>query len=313
MNRVSTAGNYATVLANLMTAQNSQMYFGNQVATQKKGSDLKSFATSADTLTAMHTVQARLKTYQEQNNVIADRLSSQDTALNQATDAATAIRQAMMDALATGHADTMMQDIQAQMSIAVEGMNARYNGKYLFAGGQVDTKPVTATSLSDLTDPPPPAAPLDVSTFFKNDDYKIQNKLDDSTTVTTGVLASDIGGQMMQALHDLQNSSLGPFTGQLTPAQTQFLQGEVARWDTLRQNMTTLTAANGMIQKRVDTSKTNVVAQDTTLTGMVGDITDADMAQAASQLQMAQMAVQAAAHVFQTLQSSSLLSVLPAG
>jgi flagellar hook-associated protein 3 FlgL len=312
MNRVSTAGNYATVLANLMTAQNSQMYFGNQVATQKKGTDLKSFATTSDTLTAMHTVQARLKTYQEQNNVIADRLSSQDTALNQSTDAAKAIRQAMMDALATGHADTMMQDIQAQMSIAVEGMNARYNGKYLFAGGQVDTKPVTATSLSDLTDPAPPAPPTDVSTFFKNDDYKAQNKLDDSTTVTTGVLASDVGTAMMQALHDLQNSSLGPFTGQLTTAQQQFLQGEVARWDTIRQNMTTLTAANGLIQKRLDTSKENVVAQDTTLTGMVGDITDADMAQAASQLQMAQMAVQAAAHVFQTLQSSSLLSVLPA-
>jgi flagellar hook-associated protein 3 FlgL len=45
---------------------------------------------------------------------------------------------------------------------------------------------------------------------------------------------------------------------------------------------------------------------------MVGDITDADMGQAATQLQMAQMAVQAAAHVFQTLQGASLLSILPA-
>jgi flagellar hook-associated protein 3 FlgL len=313
MNRVSTAGNYATVLANLMTAQKSQMFFGNEVATQKKGSDLKSFATSADTLTAMHTVQARLKTYQDQNSVIGDKLASQDTALNQVTDAAGAIRQAMMDALATGHADTMMQDIQAQMNIAVEGMNARYNGKYLFAGGQVDTKPVTATSMSDLTDPPAPAPPTDPTTFFKNDDYKMQNKLDDSTTVTTGVLASDIGTPMMQALHDLQNSPLGPFTGTLTPAQQTFLQGELSRWDTIRQNLTTMTAANGLTQKRLDTSKQNVDSQNTTLTGMLGDITDADMAQAASQLQMAQLAVQAAAHVFQTLQSSSLLSVLPAG
>ena len=313
MNRVSTAGNYATVLANLMAAQNSQMHFGNEVATQKKGSDLKSFATTADSLTAMNTVLARLKTYQDQNNVIADRLSSQDTALNQVADAATAIRQAMADALATGHADTMMQDIQAQMSIAVEGMNARYNGKYLFAGGQVDTKPVTTNQMSDLADPPPPAAPLDVSTLFKNDDYKLQNKLDDSTTVTTGVLASDIGTPMLQALHDLQNSPLGPFTGPLTPAQQQYLQGEMARWATIRSDLTTKAAANGLIQKRVDTSKQNVVAQDTTLTGMIGDITDADMAQAASQLQMAQMSVQAAAHVFQTLQSASLLSVLPAG
>lgn len=313
MNRVSTSGNYATVLANLTKAQQNQMYFGNEVATQKKGDDLKSYASTADTLTAMHTVQARLQSYQDQNTVIADRLSSQDTALNQVTDAAGSIREALANALATGSSETMMTDIQAQVAGAVEGMNSRYNGKYLFAGGQVDTKPVSLNSMADLTDPAPPAAPVDVSTFFHNDSYKMQNKVDDSTTVTTGVLASDVGAQLLSALHDLQNSPVGPFNGPLTPAQQTWIQSQLSTWDGLRSNLTTMTAANGLNQKRLDTSKTNVVAQDTTVTGMIGDITDADMGQAATQLQMAQMAVQAAAHVFQTLQGASLLSILPAG
>ena len=312
MNRVSTSGNYATVLANLTKAQQSQMYFGNQVATQKKGSDLKSFSATADTLTAMHTVQARLKSYQDQNTVVADRLSSQDSALNQVTDAAGSIREALANALATGSSDTMMTDIQAQVSSAVEGMNARYNGKYLFAGGQVDTKPVSLNAIADLTDPAPPAAPVDPSSFFHNDDYKMQNKIDDSTTVTSGVLASDIGTQMMSALHDLQNSPVGPFSGPLTPAQQDWIQQQLGSWDKIRSDLTTATAANGLNQKRLDTSKSNVVDQDTTVTGMIGDVTDADMGQAATQLQMAQMAVQAAAHVFQTLQGASLLSILPA-
>lgn len=313
MNRVSTSGNYATVLANLTKAQQSQLYFGNQLATQRKGADLKAYATTADTLTAMHTVQARLKSYQEQNTVIADRLSSQDSALNQVTDAAGAIREAMANAIATGSSETMMTDIQAQLAGAVEGMNSRYNGKYLFAGGQVDTRPVSLTSMNDLTDPPSPAAPVDVSTFFHNDNYKMQNKVDDSTTVTTGVLASDIGTKLMTALHDLQNSPVGPFTGKLSVAQQNWLQGQLGTWDGLRSDLTTMTAANGLTQKRLDTSKATVVSQDTTLAGMVGDITDADMGQAATQLQMAGMAVQAAAHVFQTLQGASLLSILPAG
>jgi len=111
VNRVSTAGNYALVLANLTKAQQSQMYFGNQVATQRKGSDLKAYSATADTLTAMHTVQARLRSYQDQNTVVADRLSSQDVALNQVTDAAGAIRQAMANALATGSAETMMTEM----------------------------------------------------------------------------------------------------------------------------------------------------------------------------------------------------------
>ena len=305
MNRVSTAGNYALVLANLTRAQQSQMYFGNQVATQKKGSDLKSFATTADTLTAMQTVQARLKTYQEQNSVVADRLSSQDTALNQVMNSARGVREALANALATGSAETMMTDIKAQMATAIEGMNARYNGKYLFAGGQVDTRPVSLSSIDELTDP------VNVADFFHNDDYKVEAKLDDSTKVTTGVLASDIGAAMIEALRTLQNSPVGPFSGKLTNDQQTWITQQLASWDEIGSDLTTLTAANGLVQKRVDTSKQNVVSQDTTVTGMLGDITDADMGQAATQLQMAQMAVQASAHVFQTLQGASLLSLLP--
>jgi flagellar hook-associated protein 3 FlgL len=309
VNRVSTSGNYSTVLANLTKAQQSQIYFGNQVATQRKGSDLKAFASTADTLTAMHTVQARMKTYQEQSRVIDDRLSSQDVALNQVTDATGSIREAFANALATGSAETMMTDIKAQLATAIEGMNSRYNGKYLFGGGQVDTRPMSLTSMDDLNDP---GGTLDVATFFHNDDYKIQNKLDDSTTVTTGVLASDIGMDMMNALKDLQNSPVGPFTGKLTLPQQDWIQQQLATWDGIRSDLTTMTAANGLMQKRVDTSKENVVSQDNTLSGMIGDIVDADMGTAATQLQMAQMSVQAAAHVFQTLQGASLLSILPA-
>ncbi|MDB5448676.1 MAG: flagellin, partial [Phenylobacterium sp.] len=176
MNRVSTSGNYAAVLANLMRAQQNQLFYGNEVATQKKGTDLKSFSTTADTLTAMNTVKSRLQTYQDQNSVVADRLSSQDTALNQVTDSAGSVRTAIANAIATGSAATLMEDVKAQLSSAVEGMNARYNGKYLFAGGQVDTKPVSVTAITDLNG----AAP--VSGFFANDSYKLQNKLDDSTT-----------------------------------------------------------------------------------------------------------------------------------
>lgn len=306
MNRVSTAGNYATVLANLTAAQKAQLYYGNQVATQKKGTDLKSYATSADTLTAMKTVNARLKTYADQNTVIADRLSQQDVALNQITDSAQSIREAIANALSTGHADTLMQEIQANMASAVQGLNAQYDGKYLFGGGQVTTQPVTLSQLSDLS---PPAT---VDDLFKNDNYKMQNKLDDSTTITSGMLASEIGGPMLQALQNIQSyiDANGPISGALTEDQISFLQGQLSTWDTVRSDLTTQTASNGLLQQRVDESKDSVAGQTTTLMGMIGDIVDADMGMAATQLQSAQLAVQAAAHVFQTLQGSSLLNVL---
>lgn len=305
--RVTTPGNYAAVLANLLSSQQRLADAGDKVSTGKNGTDLKDFAKNAELLTGMRTLQARLQTYKEQNTQVADKLQTQDTALNGVATAAQNIRKIMSDALASGRVDTLVEDIQAQMSDAVENMNARYNGQYVFAGGQIDTRPVTATQLSDLQ---PPAV---VSSFFQNDNYKAQAKLDDSTNLTTGVLASDIGTaflNQLQTFQQFQTGASGPFSGQMTAAQKTFLEGQLSSWDTIRSNVTDLVAQNGNNAKRVDTVSTDVGNRSTSLEGMLADITDADMGAASAALQQAQLSVQASAYVFQSLQSSSLISLL---
>jgi flagellar hook-associated protein 3 FlgL len=200
-----------------------------------------------------------------------------------------------------------MTDLNGLFKNAVQGMNTSYDGKYLFAGGQINTQPVTATSLADLT-----AGPA-IATFFHNDDFKAQAKVDDSTTVSTGVLADDLGTNMMNALKTIETfheGAGGPFSGQLTDAQRTFLQNQLAGWDTIRSDLTLTTAQNGLNQKRVDDVGQSLVARKDTLTMMMGDITDADMAKAAGDLQAAGLAVQASAQVFLSLQNTSLLNVL---
>jgi flagellar hook-associated protein 3 FlgL len=305
--RVSTTGNYASILSNLMSAQLRQFDANERVSSQKNGNDLKDYAKKAETLAAMRVVDRRTKAYQDQNGLIADKLTNQDQALNQVTDAAAQIRQTIADALATDRADTLMTDLNGLFKNAVQGMNTSYDGKYLFAGGQINTQPVTATSLADLT-----AGPA-LATYFHNDGFKAQAKVDDSTTVTTGVLADDLGTNMMNALKTIQafhEGASGPFTGQLTDAQRTFLQGQLAGWDTIRSDLTLTTAQNGLNQKRVDDVGKGLIARKDTLTMMMGDITDADMAKAAGDLQAAGLAVQASAQVFLSLQNTSLLNVL---
>lgn len=305
--RVSTAGNYSAVLANLMAAEARQTDAGNRVATQKNGSDLKAYANKAEMLTAMRTVSARLGTYQDQNTVISAKLNTQDQGLNQLADAATATRQAISDALASDRGDTLMQELDSQFHNAVDGMNTRYDGKYVFAGGQIATQPVSATSMADLTSGPP------LASFFQNDQFKVQAKISDGTTVTTGVLASDIGTGLMtdlQTIEAFHQSGSGPFSGQLTPAQRTFLQGQLAGLDATRAAATQVTAQNGLLQQRVTQVKTDLVVQSDTLTGMIGDITDADMAKAATDLSSAQLSVRATAQVLSVMQQSSLLNFL---
>lgn len=307
VSRVTTSGNYSAILGNLMAAQERQLQAGNKVATQKNGQDLKDYAKSSELLTAMRTVQTRLQAFQDQSNLLTDKLQTQDTGLVRVKDAAAAMRQIFSDAIASGRVDTLVEDVQAQLSNAVEGMNARYGGKYLFAGGQVDTRPVTAVSLTDLTAGPP------ISSFFQNDQFRVTAKLDEATTVTTGLLASTIGTDMLTAFRDFQafnEGANGPFVGQMTDAQRTFLEGQLQIWDDVRSDVTNIAAYNGTNQKRLDTVADDLESRQNALAGMLGEITDADMAQAAAELQTAQLSVQSAAYVFQALRESSLLEIL---
>lgn len=308
MNRISSAGSYSAILANIQGAQQRQVEAGNQVSSGKIGTNLKDYANKAEVLTAMQTVDARLTTYTDQNKVVANRLAMQDLALNRVADAADATRQAIANALANDNATTLMQDLAAQFGNAVGGLNAEYDGKYLFAGGQVNTKPVSATQLSDLT------APLaTIAGQFHNDTYVAQAKLDDATTISTGVLADQLGTNMMTAFQSLEafhQGASGPFSGALTAAQRTFLEGQLATWTSVHTSLTTATAQNGNNQARVDTVQKTIDNQQINIKSILSDTTDVNLAEASTRLNLAQQSMQAAAHAFRTLQDSSLLNYL---
>jgi len=308
MNRISSASSYSAILANIQSAQQRQVEAGNQVSSGKIGTNLKDYASKAEVLTAMQTVDARLTTYTDQNKVIASKLQIQDLSLNKVADAADATRQAIANALANDNATTLMQDLQAQFSNAVGGLNAEYDGKYLFAGGQVSTPPVSATQLSDLT-----LAPGIIANQFHNDTYVAQAKLDDSTTVNTGMLADQLGTNMLTAFQSLEafhQGANGPFSGQLTAAQRTFLEGQLATWTTVHSDLTTATALNGNNQARVDSVQKNIDSQQLNIKTILSDNTDVNLAEASTRLNLAQQSLQASAQAFRTLQDSSLLNYL---
>jgi len=105
-------------------------------------------------------------------------------------------------------------------------------------------------------------------------------------------------------------SGSGPLNGVLTPAQRTFLEAQLATWDSVHTGVVNLAAQNGMTQQRLESVTTDLGARQNTLAGMMSNITDADMAKASSDLQLANLSFQAAAQVFQTLKNSSLLSLL---
>jgi len=309
MDRISTASAYSQALNNLMQAEMAQTTAGQQLSSSEKATDLDGYGAGAETLTAMQATQTQVTGYLNNTQALSAKLSTQDSALNEVAGAATSAVQSITQALASGNGTTLMQQLQDAFGSAVEGLNTSYNGEYLFAGGQVNTQPVASTTLAQL-----PSAPS-IPGLFSNDQRVATAQLDQNTSISTGFLANQVGTPLFTALQNIaayDQGPNGPLTGTLTQAQSTFLTQQIASLNTVQTNLNNVVAQNGLAQNEVTAAQTELTSRQTMMQGLIGNVTDANLAQASTNLQQAQLSIQAAGQVFQALNNSSLLSSLGA-
>ncbi len=307
MDRVTTFSAYNSVISNLMQAEVKQNQAEIQVSSGKIASDLKGFGVNAEALTAANTLKTRVDGVVTGLKNLGVKLDSQNLALTEVSAASQGARTAIANAVASGSGAGLMTTLQSYFGQAATSLNAQFNGHYLFAGGKVDTPPVAIQTLAGLASPPPGGV-------FQNDQLAATSRMDESTTVQSGMLASNIGTNLFNAFASVQafdQGPGGPFSGQLTQAQLNYLTSMLPTFDSVGQGLTNTVATNGLLQARVEQAQSTQEDRQTTLETMIGGITDVDMAEAASRLSQSQVAVQASAHIFASLQNSSLLSILP--
>mgnify|MGYP001578195723 FL=1 len=305
MNRVATFGNYQSALLQLMAAQSRGEEAQNKVNTKKNATDLVGFGRGSETISAMKSSQTRIQGFIDTAKTVADRLTTQDLAMDRVADAATAARLAIANAIAAGRLDGLMSELESQFQVAQDGLNTKHQGKYVFSGGAVDQRSVDVADLTALT-----ALPA-TTDAFKNDQLRQSSWLDETVTMDTGFLASDIGQALFDVFRDVQVFHQGtPLTGQMTDAQRTFLTTQMTRFESAAKGVIDIQAQNGAKQNRVDqlieSQETRKISIDTILSGK----TDANMAEAVTELEMAQIAIQASAQVISQLRQVSLLNYL---
>lgn len=304
MTRVSTYGNYQSALLDLMSAQTRAQDAQERVSTQKNATDLVGFGRSSETLTALKSSQARIQGFIDTGEVVAARLGAQDLAFSRISDGAGGAREAIADALSSGRLDGLMLELQTQFQIAQDGLNTKHQGRYLFAGGNTDAAPVEVMTMADL-------AATSVASAFTNDRLKQASRLDEGTTMETGFLADEVGTALFEIFRDIQTyHQTTPINGQGTETIKAFLATQLSRLDAASADVTNLAARNGSMQNRVDAILKSQDEQKTSLEELVSDKTDADMAQALTDLQLSQVAIQASAQVINQLRQTSLLDFL---
>ncbi len=308
MNRISTAGNYQSALLNLMSAQQQQNDAQNRVSTRKNATDMAGYGRVSESLTAMKSAQARVQSFADAGKGVADRLSMQDLALTQVGDGVNQARAAIANALAADSSLSVMQTLQAEFQTIQNGLNSKYHGNYLFAGADNAQVPVKVGSMAAL------AAAPDVASTFGNDGIATVSRLGETSTLQTGFLASDIGTETFEIFRAIQNynddPATGPLTGKLTEAQKVFLTDQMGRLEKASVQIVDVIARNGAMQKQVDSINESNEAQVASLEELLSNKTDADMLKAATDLQFAQIAVQASAKVVSQLNQVSLLNYL---
>jgi flagellar hook-associated protein 3 FlgL len=238
----------------------------------------------------------------------SNQANLQDSQLTQLSSLASQLQQDVTTAVANGNGGTLMSQAQSIFNQAVQILNSQdANGNYLYSGGNANTPPVSTTSLSQLMALPSAAQ------AFTNGTEKTSVKVGANQTVQVGVLASDVGTQLMQSLQDIANfnaGSTGNFGAQLTSTQSTFLSGEIPNAQTAAQTINQASGSNGEVYQELQAAQTQQSTTSTLYQGFASDIQNVDMATAATNLSENQTALQAALEVTAQMGQLSLLNYL---
>ncbi|MFN7128339.1 MAG: flagellin [Brevundimonas sp.] len=320
MTRVATFGNYQSALLNLMSAQNRAEQAQQRIDSGTIATDMSGYGRGAEQLTSLTSTQARLDGFIGAGESAAARLSAQDLAMNRIYDAGSAAREAIANGIAAGNITNMMTELGLQYQTVQSGLNAEHQGAYLFGGGRGDAPPATAQTMAALA-----AAPSTASTFA-NDDLKQKSRIDENTMVETGFLANEIGGPLTEVFRNMQAyqngtpviiggvtytpTGPGTLTGQPGANVVAFLTAQMGEFDKANQGLTNQTAKNGLVQNQVEAALDAHESQKLALDKLMTDKAGYDPARAITDLQAAQVAIEASAQVINSLRNTSLLDLL---
>lgn len=310
IDRVATNNQAQYLLSQIMQANVALNNSQAQVASGKVSTDYAGIGNKTAMLEAARSASSRADAYQSATQLALTQVDQQDTQLTSVSGLADQLRQALTDAVANNDGSTLMDTASGIFDQLKQILNTQdSNGNYIYGGNNDNTPPISANSLSDLT------SLSSASDAFANGSVARSVTVADGETVKIGVLASDAGQQLMQALKNVadfnagSNGNLG--TG-LTQAQSDFLSGQIQTATDAGRDINNVAAANGNVYSQLQDASSQQQSLSTLYKGFTSDLEDVDMSQAITNLNQNQVALQAALQVTSQLNQISLLNYLPA-
>jgi flagellar hook-associated protein 3 FlgL len=308
IDRVATNSQSQFLLSQIAKAEQTLNTTQAQVTSGKVSTDYAGIGDKTAMLESARSAANRATAYQSATSLALNQADLQDSQMSSLSDLANQLRSALTTAVGNNDASTLMTTAQSIFDQATQILNSKdANGNYLYGGDKNGQPPVTATSLSDLT------SMASASDAFQNGTVANSVMVGDGQSVQVGMLASDIGTQLMQTLKDVADfnaGSTGSFTTGLTDAQSSFLSGEITTATNAATQVNNASAANGNVYGQLQDASDNQTTMSNLFQGFVSNIEDVDMPTAITQLNQNQVALQAALEVTAQLNQVSLLNYL---
>lgn len=308
VDRVATNNQTNYMLSQIAKANVKLQQSEFQVTTGKNSSDYAGIGDKTAALEGARAASDRAQGYAAGTQLAMTQTDLQNTQLTTLTGLASQLQKSVRSAVSKSDGTGLMASAQDIFQQAASILNAKdSNGNYIYGGEISDKPPFTATSLSDLVTQP------SVNAFFQNGTEKKTVAVGDGQTETIGVLASDVGVDLMNALKSLyQQDQATSLSGSITDTQVQNLSNTVVPLtDTAYKSLNAVTAQNGNTYTALKTDVTNQKSLQNLYTGFVSDIEDTDMATALTNLSNNQTALQAVLTVTSKLNDLTLLNFLP--
>jgi flagellar hook-associated protein 3 FlgL len=310
IDRVATSTQAQYMLQQIMQSESNLNKTQAQVASGETADTYEGIGDQTAALQSAQSAAARTTGYQAATQTALNQTNLQDTQFTQLSNLANQLRTDVTNAAGQGNASELMTEVGSVYSSIVGILNTQdSSGNYIYGGGNENTPPVSATTLSQL-------GSLSLSSdAFTNGDATTSVRTSDNTTVPVGMTASDIGGSLLatiKSIVDFNNGSTGNFGATVSTAQSTFLTSAIQSATSAATDVNNAAAQNGENYAQLNDALTNQQSLSTMYAGFVSNIANVNMGQAVANLSQDQVALQASMEVTSQLSQISLLNYLPA-
>ncbi len=306
MTRISTLAQQQALVSQMLRAQTQVAESQRQVLTGQKADRYEGIARDASALISAQAIDSRTQKFIELANQVGAQVSLQDTSLNTMYGTVKGLRDSILQALGNNTGRSISVDLDSAFVSGKAVLNTSYAGKFLFGGTRTNVQPFSAANVADLATVASP-----VASYFKNSPQKAQVRIEQNLAIEHGILANDVGLNMMASIKRLaEYNAATPFGNILTPADRVALQAEVTNLDNALSGIIQLQAGNGFVGTRIESVTIRNQQLEAVNKQLIADLSEVDMAEAISRLNQDKLAVEASYNLVRQISQLTLLKFL---